>query len=396
MYAPLIIMTLLCCKEDPPIDATATWTPSDDPSDYFVDTNVEYSIRFEGPNWVIPSVQLPTEIAPLPSNNNVDIHFFEGRLYLAWRSSPTHFASEESHMWIISSGNMGVDWKYETEIEVGADLREPRFLSMDGRLQLSFFEAGTNPMAFEPKQLWRTWKTNTGWSEIESFGTAEMVLWDIKERSGIGYMTTYIGEHYGDGEVYVQLWSSEDGDLWETVDQEPYVYEGGVSEVAFEFDASGNLWAIGRNEDGDGTGAGTQVCFAPQSSLSQWECLENSDPERYDSPEMFRHGDQIYLLGRRDIGGPFGPEGDLLEYSSRPKGFALYELNTDSKEVEWLMDLPGVGDTAFPSVRRVDDHTFLFANYSSPLDEPDISWFAAQSSPQGTQIYLAYLIFEPN
>ena len=30
---------------------------------------------------------------------------------------------------------------------------------------------------------------------------------------------------------------------------------------------------------------------------------EVCDPERYDSPEMFRHGKEIYMVARGDIGG---------------------------------------------------------------------------------------------
>jgi hypothetical protein len=56
-------------------------------------------------------------------------------------------------------------------------------------------------------------------------------------------------------------------------------------------------------------------------------------------------------------------------------------------EVEWLMDLPGDGDTAFPSIIRLGPHKFLVANYTSPLDHPDWSWIHGQVSDEGTQMY---------
>jgi hypothetical protein len=37
----------------------------------------------------------------------------------------------------------------------------------------------------------------------------------------------------------------------------------------------------------------------------------------------------------------------------------------------------------------------LIANYSSPLDDPDIGWLSAQVSDKGTGIYLMTLDFEP-
>ena len=386
---------MLSCRASDKATDSIKWSPSDDPADYDVNTSVAYAFEFEGPDWVVPSMGLPEEISPMASNNNVDIHLFDGRLFMAWRSAPTHFASSESIMWVVSSNDMGDTWNFEAEFTVNADLREPRFLSMNDRLQLSFFEAGDNPAAFEPKQLWRTWMTGDSWSEPETFGEPEMVMWDIKVRNGTAYMTTYTGEHYANGIVEVQFWESNDSQNWSKVNQVDHVYSGGVSEVAIEFASDGSLWAVGRNEDGDHTGAGTQLCHAEAENLSQWVCLEESLPERTDSPEMFRHGDDIYLLARRDIGGPFGPEGDLIAYSARPKAFSIYRIDTDNWDIVWLQDLPGVGDTAFPSVRRLNDHSFIFANYTSPLDDPDVSWFSAQSSPLGTDIYLGGLHFEP-
>ncbi len=372
-----------------------THTPSDDPADYTVDTSIDYKIKVSEIQWLVPSDSLPPEVTPQASNNNVDIHYFEGKLYVAWRSAPTHFAGEETSMWIISSKDDGLTWDFEHQIAIETDIREPRFLSMNGELQFSYFEAGSNPAAFEPKRLWRIWKQDDSWTAPEPFLSEEVVLWDIKVRSNKAYMTTYDGAHYSEGDVFVRFWESDNGRDWLHVNGVETVYQGGVSEVAFEFDESGNLWAVGRNEDGDSTGAGSQLCYAPASNLTEWNCLEESDPERYDSPELFRHGDDLYLLARRDIEGPYGPEGNLLSYSFRAKAFSLYKINTAMKQIEWLQDLPGVGDTSFPSVYRLDANTFRFANYTSPLSNPDISWIEAQGSPLGTQIYLMDLQFTP-
>ena len=60
-----------------------------------------------------------------------------------------------------------------------------------------------------------------------------------------------------------------------------------------------------------------------------------------------------------------------------------------------VVDLPGAGDTAFPSVRRTGPNTFLVANYTSPLADPDRPWIVGQTSTEGTQIYLLTLTFTP-
>jgi len=60
-----------------------------------------------------------------------------------------------------------------------------------------------------------------------------------------------------------------------------------------------------------------------------------------------------------------------------------------------LMDMPGDGDTAFPSIIRIGPHKYLVANYSSPLNHPDWSWIEGQTSSEGTQIYFIEIEFIP-
>ena len=209
------------------------------------------------------------------------------------------------------------------------------------------------------------------------------------------------------GTMDVMLSTTTDGVTWRPADPARVSsYRGGVSEAAFELDASGGLWAVTRNEDGDATGFGSHVCSAPASAPAAWTCSKKSDPERYDSPWIFRHGDQLYLVARRDVGGPFdmGLSGltfaekkkkYLSAYSTRPKRTALYRVDRATRTVVHLQDLPGAGDTAFPSVRRTGAHSFIMANYTSPLSKPDISWLQGQVSSAGTQIYLLELTFRP-
>ena len=109
--------------------AEVVWnTPSDDPNDYEVNRNVSYRMRVEEPNWVVPSAILPPQVEPQASNNNVDIVLFQERLFLAWRSSPTHFAGEDTEMWVISSADMGNTWSFEHHIALEADVLSPLFL----------------------------------------------------------------------------------------------------------------------------------------------------------------------------------------------------------------------------------------------------------------------------
>ena len=407
----LLCVALTWACSDETEDPAGVQAPSDDPADWVVDTSVEYKVTASPVRWVVPSKALPPETKPGVANNNVDIVLHGDRLYMAWRTGPTHFASTHIRMLVVSSTDRGQTWDFELEISIGADVREPRFLSFRGRLLLIYFEAGVNPVEFQPLKMWRTERLGQGkWSTPEVWGNPRVVPWCLRSRGETVYFTSYAGTHYGSGQgdLGVYFTASDDGLNFKPVSGagKGVVYHGGVSEVAFELDEAGDLWAVTRNEDGDDTGFGSHLCTAKAGALGSWTCPKTSDPNRYDSPWMFRHGDDLYLAARRDVGGPYdmGKTGltfkekkaDYLKaYSLRPKRFALYRIDRKNMKVVHLMDLPGVGDTAFPSVRRTGAHTFLLANYTAPLDRPDITWLEAQMSPKGTQIYLLELTFSP-
>lgn len=404
----LLLPVVLCGCEG---ETSAPLSPSDDPFDYQINTAVAYELKLSPHRWVIPAPNLPALAAPMDANNNLDIILHQGRLFLAWRTAETHFASPNTKMVVISSADMGTTWTFEHKIALGADVREPRFLAARGRLLLHFFEAGSTPLSFSPKNMWRIERTGPGvWTGKVAVGKPKEVPWNIKWRRAQGYMTSYHGLHYdfdGPGEMDVLWRASDDGLTWWPVNPNKLaVYHGGVSETAFELDEEGGLWAVTRNEDGDATGFGSHLCTAPANDLANWNCPAKSDPERYDSPWMFRHGKDIYLVARRDVGGPFdmGLSGltiadqkkkYLIAYSARAKRTAIYKIDRQQKKVVLLQDLPSAGDTAFASVRRTGPHTYLLANYTSPLDDPDASWLKAQASPRGTQIYFMDLTFVP-
>ncbi len=396
---PLLLASFLWCAG---CGETGGWhQASDDPADWSVEPGIYDPVAGE-PRFVVPADNLPLEVQCQAANNNVDIIFHQGRLFLAWRSAPNHFASAEVQMWVVSSPDNGATWDFEALVDLDTDVREPRFLSIGGELQLMFFEAGTDPLKFEPRALRRSFRRGPGeWSGAEEWQLPgedrPVVPWDVKVRRGQAWLTGYAGEHYSGegGGLDVLYYRSADGRCWQPVQRAAPVYHGGISEVAFEFAADGTLWAVGRNEDGDATGFGSQLFWAENGGQESWRHLVSSDPERYDSPELFRHGQDIYLAGRRDVGGPFGADGDLAAYSLRPKRSALYRIDTRNYSIQHLFDVPGVGDTSFFAARRTGRHTFLLANYTSPLDEPDVSWLTGQTSARGTQIYLMEIELVP-
>ena len=146
--------------------------------------------------------------------------------------------------------------------------------------------------------------------------------------------------------------------------------------------------------------------MAPADDLANWQWTqEQSDVEIYESPRMFRHGEQLYLIARTDPDGTFYTERDignvnvhhlidLGAYSTRRHGTALYKL-INGKSMEKVLDLPGCGDNAFPSIVRLDKHKYLIANYTSPTTRcEEWSWIRGQVSPRGTGVYFTLITFE--
>jgi hypothetical protein len=64
------------------------------------------------------------------------------------------------------------------------------------------------------------------------------------------------------------------------------------------FDLTGTVYGVGRNEDGDASGWGRRVLTNINGTFSTFD--KKSDPSIIESPRMFRHGDDLYLVGRTD------------------------------------------------------------------------------------------------
>lgn len=381
----------------------------DDPSlfDSEFDSEKEFCVKLSDPFWLIPSDHLPEGVEPQNSNNNVSITIFSQRLYVAFRTGPTHFASKKTGIHIMSSLD-GSEWRQEMEIFIGRDVREPFLIPIDGKLHFYCFGAGTKMTAFEPEFIDHYSSEGDGnWTKPEKVLTLGEVHWSMKNRNGTTYMTSYNGSHYevkGPSEVSLYFKQTDDGVNWKSVNDSGAMYFGGVSETAWELDRDGNLWAVTRLEDGDDTGFGSHVVFAKADDLGDWNFPKEADPRCFMSPKMFRHGDDLYLIGRRQLGKkPFRKvkrtrsmaaqrRGNWVGYSLSPKTTSLFKINKETRTVEWVMDLPGAGDTAFPSIIRLDKSRYLIANYTSPINHPKRDWLAGQLGK--TKIYLQLITFE--
>lgn len=354
---------------------------------------------------LVPSEDLPSEVSVQEGNNNLDVSYHDGRIFLAFRSAPNHFASSEAVIYVISSADHQ-EWAFEARFSLDTDLREPRLLSWNGKLFLYFGVLGDNPYAFEPQGTRVSEYLGPGdWSYPEPIFEVGFMPWRARVIDEVPYLIGYTGGEniYEDGTEPLQVrWlTTTDGLNWTAVvPGQEAVLTGGSSETDFAFLADGTLVAVARNEEGDDTGFGSQICRAAADDLGSWECAH--DPKKYDSPLVFRHGDTVYLIGRRNLteSGNYDLGYDdrslseqFLAYETdywvNPKRCSLWEVDHETLTVEFVLDLPSRGDTCFASVIPLDDYNYMVYNYSSPLDGDDVSWVDGQMGP--TLIYTTVL-----
>lgn len=362
---------------------------------------------------VVPSDGLPPEAPPNNSNNNLDVVRFNGRVYLAWRAAPDHFASAQARVNVVSSTDE-VQWRFETQVSMGRDLREMRFLVVGGVLHLYVARLGTNPLAFEPQGTSELHLGADGrtWSAPQDVLPPGFIGWRGRTERGVPYLVGYTGgEHIYlfDGlPLQIYLFTTADGVNFTagngaaTLDG-AIVSRGGGSETDFVLADDGTLFGVIRNEAGDETGFGSKVCRA-RSVRDPWVCRH--DPRKYDSPVMFWYDGEAYLIGRRNVtrtgNYDLGYQGDLqglavqygAAYSNAPKRCSLWRYVQSEDRIAYVLDLPSNGDTCFAQVLTGDNpEERIVYNYSSDVEGPAVTWRQGQSGP--TYLYRHVLRFTP-
>jgi hypothetical protein len=351
---------------------------------------------------VFPPGAAPEGVALQSASNNLDAVRHDGRVYLAFRTAPTHFASPDAVVYVVSSDDE-IHWRREARFAVGRDLREPRFLSLGDRLMLYMTELGTSALSFEPGEVVAAELAGGRWSEPESIGLPDHVVWRVRVIDGTPVMAAYSGgEHLYkfDGlPMQVRLLRTDDGRHWTPLDPDrPVLYEGGGSEADFVATSDGYVGVI-RDEAGDATGWGSKVCHG--RDLANVTCT--TDVRKYDSPHLFTHDGETYLLARRNVtedgaydlgvgSGVLRSIHNQLRYIWTGKRCALWRWVSGEDRFAFVIDLPSRGDTCFASAMHgARDDEWIVYDYSSRVDGPDTVWNAAQREP--THLYRHVLRF---
>jgi len=355
------------------------------------DTRAAWGISHSPLQRLVPGGGLPERVEVQEANNNLDVTFHGGRYFVAFRTAPSHFASREVRIYVLSSADR-TSWEYEAEFHLGSDLREPRFLVHDNRLLLYFLQNGEAMLKFEPRQSFACEYAGPGkWTDPRPVYEPGYVMWRFRSRGGIAYAAVYNGRGIYDagrqpGEV--RLLTSPDGYIWSPVSHEPQVTRTGAEEPEFEFDEAGNLVAVVRLE----LTGGSLFCTASKEDLSRWQATYS--PHKYDSSLMFRRGSEFFVIARRNVAGvydhtpPWFPEKartavNAVLYSLTRKRTCLYRADLERACLVPLFDFPSRGDTAFAGIAPVVDapEAYWVLNYSSPINGIDLPWLAGQLLP---------------
>jgi len=233
------------------------------------------------------------------------------------------------------------------------------------------------------------------WSEPEDIGLTGYVAWRTRMERGTPYMTAYLGgEHIYrfDGiPLSVDLLTTADGRTWTAADPaRRTVYMGGGSEADFVVADDGTLFGVIRNEAGDATGWGSEVCRADPGDLAGWRCV--IDPKKYDSPLMLWHDGEAYLIARRNVTATghydlMHDRGTAMwrtiqyqtDYSNQPKRCSLWRYVQDEDRIAYILDLPSNGDTCFPAALSGESpDEIIVYNYSSDVDADPLTWAVGQ------------------
>ncbi|HYP86804.1 MAG TPA: hypothetical protein VEQ59_01590, partial [Polyangiaceae bacterium] len=115
-----------------------------------------------------------------------------------------------------------------------------------------------------------------------------------------------------------------------------------------------------------------------------------TDVRKYDSPLVFEHEGEVYVVGRRNLSGDGRYDVSArsgawriieneLAYITTAKRCSVWHWIKSEDRLAFVLDLPSRGDTCFPSKLDAEDpsHVVIY-DYSSDIGGPELPWSAGQ------------------
>ncbi|MFZ5856862.1 MAG: sialidase family protein [Chloroflexota bacterium] len=325
---------------------------------------------------ISPSLQTWTVVDDGKHNAFTDLLHWRGQFWLAYISSPSHFASKHSRVVILRSDD-AQDWQEVVRFSGnGEDIRDPKLGVVDGQL---FLYALLNKR-FDPEPYKTiTAHSNDGatWSALEAVTPTGWLLGRPVTTDNATWFTPAHRIDHGTA----ALLRSTDGVTWEI---HSTIHAGDrADETAVQLLADGRLLAVTRLEAGGGilgnAQAGTLISSA-RPPFTEWTQLGWSKVTRLDGPTLVRHGERVYALGRRQVrvARPFLGQGSALGR----KRSALFVVEDGA--LIHLIDLPSAGDTSYPGAVIVNEKLFVSYYTNDPRHDP--SWLVGMLKPTKIQM----------
>jgi hypothetical protein len=337
------------------------------------------------------SPALPLDTWPVVDDGRhnafTDLLYWQGYFWLAYISSPSHFASKQSRVVILRSKDLK-QWQEMARFSGnGQDIRDPKLAIIQDQLVLY---ALLNKQ-FDPEP----YKTITAhsvdgatWSPFKDVTPEGWLLGRPVTRDNA---TWFAPAHRIDHGTAILL-RSMDGVTW---DIHGTIHANDrADETAIQLLPDGHMLAVTRIEAGGGifgdVEAGTQISRA-DAPYTTWTSLGRSKVTRLDGPTLFVHGNRVYAVGRRQVRvvRPLLGQGSAVGR----KRSALFLVEENARELIHLTDLPSAGDTSYPGAVIVNGK--LFISYYTNAPGKDWPWVIGMLFPTSIQMAMLDLkIFE--
>ena len=314
-------------------------------------------------------------------NAFTDLLYWRGEFWLAYISSPSHFASRHSRVVLLRSTD-AKQWQQAAQFSGnGEDIRDPKLGIIHGRLFL--FALLNKKFDAEPYKTIVTHSTDgSKWSDFEDVTPDGWLLGRPVSRDD----QTYFAPAHRIDHGSAVLLRSTNGIAW---DIHATIQTGDrADETAVQLLSNGLMISASRVEAGGGIfghpEAGTQISSA-QAPFSEWTSLTRSNVTRLDGPVLFTHNDHLFAVGRRQVraAGQLRWQGSAIGQ----KRSALFLIRKKDGELIHLTDLPSSGDTSYPGAVIVNEKLFISYYTNDPGRDP--AWLLGMLLP--TQIRIAMI-----
>jgi hypothetical protein len=309
-------------------------------------------------------------------NMTTDLAHWRGQFWLVHAASPWHMASSASRIVVWRSTDARL-WQRAAGLQIAnADIRDPKLAVIGDRLVL--YVLRNDGLVAEPSGTAYTISDDgEHWAPLRACGPDGWLLWRPKiGGDGRWYVPAYWRNH---GRSI--LLTSEDGARWTEVSR---IHDGDHNdETDLEFLPDGRAVVTARLEVSANLFGDERACTliaVAEPPYVQWSTVRSATT-RLDGPNLFRHDNAIYAVGRRH-------RRTRAFYNRRAGMFgrkrtALYRVEPDG--LHHLLDLPSAGDTGYAGVVVRGDELTVSYYTNDPTTDP--TWLVGMAIP--TQIRIA-------